>query len=70
MTEVALVLSRCCTDPNTITFNDERDRSGDAPNAAIASVTLDGPDSSWGEFMERRDLLAVRAGIDRFLRRA
>jgi hypothetical protein len=54
--------------PNSIDFSDERARAGhDVDQDAIASVTLSGADESWGEFMNRTDLLALRSWIDRIL---
>jgi hypothetical protein len=67
MIEPSLTLDRCCTWPNSVTFSDETGRSDTEGIDAIASVTLEGPDSSWGEFMTRNDLLALRAWIDRVL---
>ncbi len=57
---------------NAIGFCDERDRDREhpAPAGAIASVTLSGADESWGEFMNRTDLLALRSWIDRVLSEA
>lgn len=67
MTEPSLTLSTLNLG-NTITFDDERRRAGvGAPSGAVASVTIEGGERSWGEFMNRADLLAVRSWIDRVL---
>lgn len=50
---------------NSVSFSDERRRAGQEVAAdAFASVTLSGRDSSWGEFLTRNDVLALRAWLD------
>jgi hypothetical protein len=45
-----------------VNFSDERDRAGvDLPASAFASITFEGADQSWGEFLSRRDVALLHA---------
>lgn len=50
---------------NDIHFSDERARSGKGgPEEAVASITFSNEDNSWGEFLNSRQLLSIKAWVD------
>lgn len=47
---------------NTLTACDERDRAGvDLAAGAFASLTFEGTDESWGEFLDRASVAELHA---------
>lgn len=69
----SLVLSACDPTRVLIVFDDERDNA-DAHDQwegerALASVTIESDDSSWGEFLSARDIAEIHAWTGALLSR-